>query len=100
MHPINRDDLPFRLVSGLVDADGFNDVGINFPAVWTDPGFAGVLPRGTPIAQCYPVPREPPTLSCEPMSAERIGRYDTLATKIMAGPGVYRKFYRRKRGGA
>ena len=100
VHPINRDDLPFRLVSGLVDADGFNDVGINFPAVWTDPGFAGVLPRGTPIAQCYPVPREPPTLSCEPMSAERIGRYDTLATKIMAGPGVYRKFYRRKRGGA
>jgi hypothetical protein len=47
VHPIHRDDLPFRLVSGVVDADRFNDVGINFPAVWLDAGFAGVLPRGT-----------------------------------------------------
>lgn len=100
VHPVNRDDLPFRLVTGLVDADGFNDVGINFPAVWTDPGFVGVLPRGTPIAQCYPVPRAPPTLSWEPMTTGQVERYDTLAAKIMAGPGVYRKFYRRKRSGA
>ena len=33
VHPINRDDLPFRLVTGLVDADRFIDVDINFPAV-------------------------------------------------------------------
>ena len=100
VHPVNRDDLPFRLVTGLVDADRFTDAGINFPAVWRDADFAGVLPRGTPIAQCYAVPREPPTLRCEAMSAERIGRYDSLASKIMAGPGVYRKAYRSKRGGA
>ena len=99
VHPINRDDLPFRLVTGLVDADRFNEVGINFPAVWIDPAFDGVLPRGTPVAQCYPVPREAMTLSCEAMSAERITAYDAVATKIMAGPGVYRKGYRSKRGG-
>ena len=34
-HPVNRDDLPFRLISGLVDADRFHDGGINFPAIWT-----------------------------------------------------------------
>ena len=100
VHPVNRADLPFRLVSGLVDADRFTDAGINFPAVWLDADFAGVLPRGMPIAQCYAVPREPPMLSCEAMSAERVERYGALATKIMAGPGVYRKFYRSKRGGA
>ena len=99
VHPINRDDLPFRLVTGLVDADRFNEVGINFPAVWIDPAFDGVLPRGTPVAQCYPVPRKAMTLSCEAMSAERITAYDAVATKIMAGPGVYRKGYRSKRGG-
>ncbi len=37
-HPVNRDDLPFRLISGLVDADRFHDGGINFPAVWTAAG--------------------------------------------------------------
>ena len=98
VHPINRDDLPFRLISGLVDADRFNAVGINFPAVWTDPGFSGVLPRGTPLAQCYPVPRETPTLICEAMTDAHLHRYDDLATQIMAGPGVYRRQHRSKRG--
>ncbi len=57
-HPVNRDDLPFRLVSGLVDSDRFHDGGINFPAVWTKPDFSGVLERGTPVAQCFAVPRK------------------------------------------
>ena len=100
VHPINRADLPFRLLTGLVDADRFHDVGVNFPAVWTDQAFSGVLPRGTPVAQCYPVPREAPTLMCEAMSTEHMARYDDLATRILSGPGVYRKSYRSKRSGA
>jgi hypothetical protein len=100
MHPVNRDELPFRLVTGLVDADRFNEVGINFPAVWLDPEWSGVLARGTPVAQCCVVPREAPQLVCEPMTDERVAGYDALAGKIMAGPGVYRKGYRGKRGGA
>jgi hypothetical protein len=99
-HPINREDLPFRTATGLVDSDRFNEVGINFPALWTDPDFRGVLPRGTPVAQCFPVPREAPALVCEPMSEARVRGYDTLATQIMSGPGVYRKGFRGKRGGA
>jgi hypothetical protein len=98
VHPVHRDDLPFRLVTGLVDADRFNEVGINFPAVWVDDGFAGVLPRGTPIAQCYPVPRGTPTLVCEAMSDARVTGYEAVAAKIMSGPGTYRKGYRSKRG--
>lgn len=97
VHPVNRDDLPFRLISGVVDADRFNDVGINFPALWIDSNFAGVLPRGTPIAQCYPVPREQPTLRHEAMTEEHLTRFDALAAKIMSGPGAYRKGYRSKR---
>ncbi len=97
-HPFNRDDLPFRTVTGLVDADRFNEVGINFPAVWLDPAFAGVLPKGLPIAQCCVVPREAPELVFEPMSPARVEGYDALAGKILAEPGVYRKGYRSKRG--
>lgn len=96
-HPVNRADLPFRLVTGLVDADRFHEVGINFPAVWTEPGFRGVLPRGTPVAQCYPVPREEMTLVCEAMSSAQVRRCEELATRILTTPGVYRKDYRRKR---
>ncbi len=99
-HPVNREDLPFRLLTGVVDADRFNDAGINFPALWTDPDFAGVLPRGTPIAQCFPVPREPAALHCEAFSPERAQRYRDIVAQVLEAPGVYRKRFRIKRPAA
>jgi hypothetical protein len=97
MHPANRDDLPFRLVTGIVDADRFNDVGINFPAVWLDEQFSGVLPRGMPVAQCCVVPRDAPELLFEAMAPEDVAGYEAVAGRIMGGPGVYRKGFRSKR---
>lgn len=96
-HPVNRMDLPFRLLSGLVDADRFNDVGILFPAIWIDPAFTGTLPRGTPIAQCFAVPRGMPELVIEAFSAERAARYETTAADLLGGPGVYRRRFRARR---
>ncbi len=97
-HPVNRMDLPFRLLTGLVDADRFHDVGIFFPAVWTDLGYSGMLPRGTPIAQCFAVPRGPVELAFEPMSPERAKRYEATTAAVLATPGVYRKQFRARRG--
>src|SRR5260370_372658 len=57
-HPVNRADLPFTTFTGLVDCDTFHDSPVNFPARWHDTGFNGVLPKGTPVAQCLPVKRE------------------------------------------
>ena len=57
-HPVNRTDLPFTTLTGLVDCDTFHDSPLNFPARWHDPNFNGVLPKGTPVAQCLPVKRE------------------------------------------
>jgi hypothetical protein len=96
-HPVNREDLPFRLLSGVVDADRFNDAGINFPALWTDTAFEGVLPRGTPVAQCFAVPRDPPDLRFETLSGERAQRYRDTVAEVLAAPGVYRKRFRVKR---
>ena len=75
-HPVNRGDLPFRLLTGVVDCDRFTDVGILFPAVWTDANFEGVLPRGTPIAQCFPIVRESLELQFQPFSTEEAKRYE------------------------
>ncbi|MCW6507884.1 hypothetical protein [Lichenifustis flavocetrariae] len=96
-HPVNRDDLPFRLLTGMVDADRFTDVGILFPAVWTNPDFEGTLPRGTPVAQCFPVARAPLDLVCEPFDAARQRSYENTAQALLGQPGVYRKSYRVKR---
>lgn len=95
-HPVNRDDLPFRLLTGLVSADRFTEVGINFPAVWTQPEFTGVLPRGTPVAQCFPVPRSPTNLVYETLSQDQSSRYTQLVNEVMHTPGIYRKRFRAK----
>jgi hypothetical protein len=97
-HPVNRADLPFRLLSGLVDCDRFSDVGVLFPAVWTNPGFEGVLPRGTPVAQCFPVARTTLELHCEALSAAGARRYDETAAALLSRRGVYRRKFRARRG--
>ena len=98
-HPINRDDLPFRLLTGMVDCDSYRDVGILFPAIWTNPDFDGVLERGTPIAHCIPVRREAVTLCVETLSPEEVSRYDAAAHALLGGPGHYRRTYRAARSG-
>ncbi len=97
-HPANRLDLPFRLITGLVDTDRFSAVGIFFPALWTDSGFDGVLPKGTPVAQCFPVPRGALDLDMQTMTAAQTESYDRVGAEILAKPGVYRKTYRARRG--
>ena len=100
MHPANREDLPFRLLSGLVDSDRFHDVGILFPAVWTDPSFNGTLPLGTPVAQCFPVRRETVELVFETFGTEGVARYDAGATALLTESGVYRRVFRAPRSRA
>ncbi len=97
-HPVNRADLPFRLLTGIVDCDRFSDVGVLFPAVWTKPDFSGVLPRGTPVAQCFPIARTALDLQYEPFSAETARRYEDTASALLSRPGVYRRKFRARRG--
>ena len=96
-HPVNRNDLPFRTLTGLVDSDRFTDVGVLFPALWVDPGFAGVLPRGTPVAQCFPVPRTPLDMQFEALDPAKRELYEDTANKLLSEPGVYRRDFRAKR---
>jgi hypothetical protein len=96
-HPVNRADLPFRTLTGIVDGDRFNAVGILFPAVWIDPGFSGILRAGTPVAQCFPLERESLDLIFEPMSASKAQDYDSLAGDLLSKPGVYRQRFRASR---
>lgn len=56
MPPLNRPDPRFTVFSGLVDADGYFEY-INFPFVWTQPNFHGIVEAGTPLVQVIPVKR-------------------------------------------
>jgi hypothetical protein len=94
MHPINRFDLPFTTLTGLVDCDRYRDSWIHFPAHWHDVNFSGVLPKGTPIAQCIAVKRESWVAQTAPLTAEETQRVFEVTKSIAEGPGVYRRQFR------
>lgn len=93
-HPVNRADLPFTTLTGLVDCDTFYDSPLNFPARWHDPDFNGVLPKGTPVAQCFPVKREAWTARFEALSLESKQRMIATRDAMERGSDVYRRQFR------
>jgi len=93
-HPLNRFDLPFTTLSGIVDCDRYRDSWVHFPAQWHDTNFSGVLPKGTPIAQCVPVKREDWVMQAEPLTPEETQRAHDLSKSIVREPGLYRRRFR------
>jgi hypothetical protein len=93
-HPVNRTDLPFTTITGLVDCDTFNASPIHFPARWHDPDFNGVLPKGTPVAQCLPVRRESWTARFEVLSGAALTRLIETQDAMAQEPGIYRRQFR------
>ena len=93
-HPVNRTDLPFTTLTGLVDCDTFRDTPLNFPARWHDAGFNGVLPKGTPVAQCLPVKRESWSGRFEALSDEDKARVIATRDAIAGETDVYRRRFR------
>ena len=93
-HPVNRSDLPFTTLTGLVSGDTFYDSPVHFPAYWHDADFSGVLPRGTPIAQCLPVKREDWTGEFATLNADEIKRLNDMQTLLRTESNVYRRRYR------
>ena len=56
-HPLNRLDLPFVALSGIVDTDVEPLRPGNYP-VFLKKDFEGIIPKGTPILQIIPIKRE------------------------------------------
>lgn len=96
-HPLNRLDLPFRTLSGLVDTDGFDALPVHFPMVWVDRGFEGRLAAGTPVAQCIPVRRERLELEIETMTEQEYSDARALKKRITTERGYYKTHIRRDR---
>jgi hypothetical protein len=93
-HPINRHDLPFMTLTGLVDADRYVDNFIHFPARWRDPAFNGILPAGTPVAQCLPLKRDRWAAQFGTITGEAATRLRETTEAIKRDYDVYRRRFR------
>jgi hypothetical protein len=93
-HPVNRFDLPFTTLSGLVDCDIYRDSWVHFPAHWHDVNFNGVLPKGTPVAQCVPLKRDTWIADTASLTEDETQRVHELTKQIKREPGLYRRRFR------
>jgi len=96
-HPLNRPDLPFRTVAGIVDCDRYSHGFVHFPARWTDHTFTGTLHRGTPVAQCFVLPRQITELVFETLHGEHAQTQRETHDAIADEAGGYRRHYRARR---
>jgi hypothetical protein len=55
--PLNRPDPRFTCMSGMVDSDGYFEY-VNFPFLFNEPNFHGIIPAGTPLVQVIPIKRD------------------------------------------
>jgi hypothetical protein len=67
---------------------------VNFPARWHDKDFNGVLPKGTPVAQCLPVKRENWGGRFEALSGDLSKRVVETRDAINRSTDVYRHRFR------
>jgi hypothetical protein len=57
-HPLNRFDLPFISLAGVMDSDGFHHSANGQIPFYVKRGFSGLIPKGTPMFQIIPFRRE------------------------------------------
>ena len=104
-HPLNRFELPFLTVSGIIDNDDVNLPG-SMP-FFVKEGFVGIIEAGTPFAQIIPFKRDdwksdiinkPHDLFRGMKEAARqeyeSGRYDKEGNPL---GGMYKRDYRKKK---
>lgn len=89
-HPLNRFELPFTTMSGIVDTEDFMGWG-NIPFFIRE-GFTGVIPAGTPIAQLIPIKRDKWVYAQSFNSTEPQLQRSSL---LRRGRGVYKKLWRK-----
>jgi hypothetical protein len=70
---------------------------INFPVLWVNPDFKGVLKKGTPVAQCIAIERQEHVLECEAMSNEDAAKFLPLTRELALGGNIYKNQFRAKK---
>ncbi len=91
-HPINRHDLPFRTLTGIVD-DPYQSP-VNFPFEWIATDAETFMDAGTPIAQVIPIQRVSWRAEVDYVPRLEVMGDANSATSHLQG---YRRHYRRQK---
>lgn len=94
-HPLNRHDLPFTTISGIIDGGFITSPGGSIP-FYLKKDFEGVIPQGTPILQLIPFREETWLSKITKGLVEKSIVYNNKSNFILSG--FYKKnFWTRKK---
>lgn len=94
-HPFNMFDLPFRVVTGIMDSDYFHHTKIGRLPFYIKKGFKGVIPLGTPMFQIIPIKRDNWESEVLPFNEEEVIKKNNFMEREFYG--IYKKmFWQRK----
>ena len=88
-HPLNRTELPFITLSGVVDTDDYNQP-VNFP-FFIRSDYEGILEAGTPIAQVIPFRRDTWKAEIKEYDHKLINKISSSFSRKIAR--VYKTYY-------
>lgn len=90
--PMNRYDLPFLTVNGIIDSDKYTSSGLT--PFFLKKGFSGIVEKGTPYAQVIPIKREQWSSEIKFHSLEEIiKKHNKTADKYRVPKGgIYKRF--------
>jgi hypothetical protein len=88
-HPINRFDLPFQVITGLVDTDVY-PLPVKLP-FFVKKNWSGVIEKGTPLAQIVPIKREKWSIKKELFNKEK--SYKSSETLLSKAQRAYKTFW-------
>jgi hypothetical protein len=92
LHPLNRNDLPFITISGIVDTDVYN-APIEFPFFLKN-DFYGKISKGTPLVQIIPFKRDSWSSSSDKFNEDI---YKNISKNFSIIGDMYKKiFWQRK----
>ena len=83
-HPLNRHDLPFTTLSGIVDGKMILHTGGNIP-FYIKQNFEGIIPQGTPIAQIIPFRQEVWTSKKKKGLVKEGEKYNSKSQSLITG---------------
>lgn len=95
VHPLNRMDLPFTTMSGIIDSDEWATWG-QIPFFLRD-DFEGIIPAGTPIAQIIPIQRKTWISAVDETLRKKFVARSNEAHKDRSISGYYRKIAWKKK---
>lgn len=84
VHPLNREDLPFYTLSGVIDSDQYYHAIFGNIPFYIKKGFHGLIPAGTPMFQVILIKRER-------WKSDTVG-YNDKEQRILSNE-MYKKFF-------